>query len=92
MSDKVKGILALSLMTIVFYVIGFYCLLRPNLVRTITLKNSSRRYNWPFYNMREKIINTNGYLLYLRFFGVLLILFASLFVYLIVHTLAPTRT
>jgi hypothetical protein len=84
MSDNTKAILTISVTASVLYVIGFYCLLKPRTVRAIYLKDYSRsKIRWPFYNQRKAVMSTDGYLTYLRIMGVIIILFASLLVYIL---------
>jgi hypothetical protein len=94
-SDDIKALLTLSITSILLYVIGFYSLLNPLKVRDVGFKIMSffnkKRLTF-FYKQRTAIMSQDWFLVYLRITGVVIILVASLALFLFIYKIRAIRS
>ena len=89
-SDDIKALLTLFITASLLYVFGFFCLLRPEKVRTFFFRQMDffhRKRLVPSYQSRKQVMSHSGFLVYLKIVGVVILLTASLTLFLFIYKL-----
>lgn len=89
-SDDIKAVVTLFVLTLIFGMMGYNLLFRPSKVRIISFRIMDFFYSKSlsfFYEKRKAIMSKNWFLIYLRIIGIIVLLMAFLFLYLIIFKL-----
>jgi hypothetical protein len=89
-TDDIKAILTLFITATLLYVFGFFCLLRPETVRTFFFKQMDffhKKRLALFYPSRKQVMSRLGYLVYLKIIGFAMLLTACLTLFLFIYKL-----
>ncbi len=84
--DNFIAIITLFITFMLLMVLGYFCILRPNKVRDTAFKLMAFFHKYklePFYKSRTELMNSPGFLLYLRIMGVLIVAVGFLLAYLL---------
>ena len=88
--NDIMALFTLFLATAFLYVVGYFCLLKPQKIKEFTFKQMDFFHKYHlvlFYRKRKEMMSGTGFLLYLRLMGVIVVLTASLFLFLFFYKL-----